>query len=125
MEKLISPTEKVSTGNSTRFGNGEREISPVDGDESASDSLEDALFSDSDQTPSEVSSDHEDGMSDHEEPVDGQRDTQAEEEIVAENGDQENVEERDRVREIPRPTTMTSEQMKKHRLQCHANYDPG
>ena len=127
MERPISPKEKVFIGDSKGFGNGGREVSPVDGDESASDSLADALFSDSDRTPSEVSSEHDDGMSNMEEP-DG-KDAQAEEEMVVnkddDGDDQENVEGRNRVREIPRPVTMTSDQLKKHGLQCHTNYDPG
>ena len=128
MDKLISPDTKYATGDSVGLEDARCEVSPVDGEESASDSLEEPLFSEGDHTPSEVSSEHDDGMSNMEES-DG-KDAQAEEEMVAkmfgDGDDQEHVEKgRNRVRDISRPVTMTSDQLKKHRLQCHANYDPG
>ena len=68
MEKLISPRIKDVTGDGNGLRHARREVSPVDGEESASDSLEEPVFSEGDRTPSEVSSEHDDGMSGMEEP---------------------------------------------------------
>ena len=86
---LVSPYKGVADGESGRDGTGRREVNELDGGESASDSLMEPLFSESDPTVSDVSSQQEDGQSVLQEEQNGDKDAQAEEEMVANQEDSE------------------------------------